>query len=342
MADDDLRLIPAGIDDDRSRALMRLIGRLGDLDLTKLLIYRVDELQEDALYLLAWQFHILGAEGWDLAETAAERRALIKRAIDLHRHTGTPWAIREAIKALGYADAEIVEGLPIALYDGEHNHSAAETYGGGVRWAMFRVLLDLGEDKGVSATRIAQLVELINVWKNARSHLVDIGFRADTADHMDVADELDTLARYVADDVYPWGRRYDGSTDHSHGVRHLHDGQLAHDGAADYHGWGERGELYDNEHTLLTTRIAMTAEDRMAVEPLHDGRYLHAGITYGADQPSVADAAMPIVLTRAIRHDGRYRHAGDLHDGETVHDATHPYWAGIFHSGPVHTPLTAI
>lgn len=341
MADDDLRLIPAGIDDDRSRALMRLIGRQGDLDLTKLLIYRVDELQEDALYLLAWQFHILGAKGWDLTETATERRTLIKRAIDLHRHAGTPWAIREAIKALGYADAEIFEGMPVALYDGGRNHSAADTYGGGVRWAMFRVQLDLGEDKGVSATRIARLVELINVWKNARSHLVDIGFRADTTDSLEVADGVDTLARYAADDDYPWGRRYDAGTDHSHGVRHLYDGQLTHFGAADYWGWGERGALYNNERTLLTTRIAMTVEDRMAVEPLHDGHYLHAGITYGEDQPSVADPAMPIVLTRAIRHDGRYRHAGDLYDGETIHDARHSHWAGILHSGPVHTPLTA-
>lgn len=342
MADDDLRLIPAGIDDARTRALMRLIGRQGDLDLTKLLIYRVDELQEDALYLLAWQFHILGVEGWDLADTPAERRALIKRAIDLHRHTGTPWAIREAIKALGYADAEIIEGLPVALYDGEQNHSAAETYGGGIRWAMFRVLLDLGEDKGVSATRIAQLVALINVWKNVRSHLVDIGFRADTSDAIDVRDEVTTAALYEADDIYPWGRRYDGSTNHAHGVRHLFDGALDHDGAADHTGWGETGELYSNRWVELTTRIAMTIEDRMAVEPLHDGRYVHAGITYGADQPSVADPAMPILLTRHQRHDGRYRHAGDIYDGATAHNGGRPYYAGIYHSGPVQTPLTAL
>ena len=342
MADDDLRLIPPGIDDARTRALMRLIGRQGDLDLTKLLIYRVDELQEDALYLLAWQFHILGVEGWDLAETAAERRALIKRAIDLHRHTGTPWAIREAIKALGYADAEIVEGLPVALYNGAQSHSAAETYGGGIRWAMFRVLLDLGEDKGVSATRIAQLVALINVWKNARSHLVDIGFRADTSDALDVRDELSAAGHHAADDTYPWGRRYDGTIDHDHGVRHFFGSALVYGGAADHTGWGETGELYSNRWVELTTHLDMTIEDRVAVEPLHDGRYVHAGITYGEDQPSVADPTMSIIVTRHLRHDGRHRHAGDIYDGETAHDGGHPYYAGVFHSGPVQTPLTVI
>ncbi len=342
MADDLVHLIPAGIDDERSRALVKLIGRLGDLDLTKLLIYRVDELQEDALHLLGWQFHIMGAEGWDLVDTPEERRALIKRAIDLHRHRGTPWAIREAIKSLGYADAEIVEGLDVALYDGDRNHSGAETYGGGTRWAMFRVLLDLGEDKGVDATRIRQLVDLIESWKNARSHLVDIGFRADTEDAIDVDDELDTLARYLGEDVYPWGRRYDGSTDHDHGVRQLHDGALRYGGAADHTGWGETGELYSNQRNELATRATMAIEDAMGIVPLHDGRYLHAGITYGHNQPSAADQAMPIIVRRHVRHDGKHRHAGDLYDGAVGHDGARSHFAGIFHQSPVITQLTAI
>lgn len=342
MADDDLRLLPAGINDERSRALLKLIGRLGDIDLTPLLVYRIDELPDDALHLLGWQFHIMGAEGWDLAETPAERRALIRRAIELHRHRGTPWSIREAIRSLGYADAEIVEGLPVALYDGERNHSGAETYGGGTRWAMFRVLLDLGEDKGVDATRIRQLVDLIEIWKNARSHLVDVGFRANTEDAIDVHDEMDALARYIGEDVYPWGRRYDGSIVHDHGVRHLHDGALLHDGAPDHTGWGETGELYANRQVTLTTGIAMSMEDRAEVIPLYDGRYLHAGITYGEGQPSAADPAMPIILTRHFRHDGKHRHAGDIYDGETDHDGGRPYFAGIYHGGPVNTQLTAL
>lgn len=342
MADDLLHLIPAGIDDERTRALVRLIGRQGDLDLTKLLIYRVDELQDDALHLLGWQFHVMGAEGWDLAGTPEERRALIKRAIELHRYTGTPWAIREAVKSLGYADAEIIEGLPVTLYDGERNHSGAESYGGGVRWAMFRVLLDLGEDKGVDATRIRQLVDLIEIWKNARSHLVDIGFRANTEDAIDVDDEMDARAVYVGEDVYPWGRLYDGSTDHDHGVRHLHDGAINHAGAADHTGWGETGELYNNKRVDLTSRVSMTIEDAMGILPLHDGRYAHDGITYGLNQPSVADQAMPIIVSRHVRHDGKYRHAGDLYDGEQRHGGARSHFTGIFHESPVITRLTAI
>ncbi|MEM1590181.1 MAG: phage tail protein I [Candidatus Bathyarchaeia archaeon] len=66
----------------------------------KLLIYpRIDSLSGEVLDLLAWQFHI---EGWELAETEGEKRALIKKAIELHRYKGTPWAVINALKACGY------------------------------------------------------------------------------------------------------------------------------------------------------------------------------------------------------------------------------------------------
>lgn len=338
---DDLRLLPAGIDDERSRALLKLIGRLDNLDLTTLLVYRIDDLPEDALHLLAWQFNIMGSDGWDLASTPEERRQLIRRALDLHRHRGTPWAIREAVKALGYADAEIVEGLPIALYDGDKTHSAVETYGGGTRWALFRVLLDLGENKGVSATQIGQLVALIERWKNARSHLVDVGFRADVEDSLEVREAVETVVRHAAEDVLPWGRRYDGSINHDHGTRHLHDGLLTYAGGEDHSGWGETGELYDSVRVMLRLGAGMAIEDRVAVAPRYDGHYLHSAITYGAGQPPVADLAMPIRVTRHILHDGRYRHAGDLYDGSIRAGGARPYYTGIFHSGPITTELTA-
>lgn len=338
---DDLRLLPAGIDDARSRALLKLIGRLDNLDLTALLVYRIDDLPEEALRLLAWQFNIMGDDGWDLASSPEERRALIRRALDLHRHRGTPWAIREAVRALGYANAEIVEGLPIALYDGDKTYSAVETYGGGTRWALFRVLLDLGETKGVDAAQITRLVALIERWKNARSHLVDIGFRAHVEDSLEPDEEIDTAVRHSAEDVLPWGRRYDGAIQHDHGTRHLHGGLLAYSGDDDHSGWGEAGERHDSQRTTLRVDVGVFAEDRVQVAPSYNGHYLHSAINYGADQPPLADLAMPIRVTRHIRHDGRYRHAGDLYDGARAHAGTRPFYTGVFHSGPVTTHLTA-
>ena len=51
--------IPPSINDSRSRALMELVARLGEIDLTPLLVYRIDSVAVEALPFLAWQFDIL-------------------------------------------------------------------------------------------------------------------------------------------------------------------------------------------------------------------------------------------------------------------------------------------
>jgi hypothetical protein len=99
--------IQPGIDDSRSRALLPLIDRLSDLDLSRLLVYRLDEdMPEDALLRqLIWQFHVTGHEGGSLAVTAQQRLDLVRRAIDLHRYRGTRWSVQEALAAIGYPGA---------------------------------------------------------------------------------------------------------------------------------------------------------------------------------------------------------------------------------------------
>src|SRR5260370_42383640 len=47
------------INDSRTQALLKLIARLADLDLTPMLVYRIDSVPLGALPFLAWQFDIL-------------------------------------------------------------------------------------------------------------------------------------------------------------------------------------------------------------------------------------------------------------------------------------------
>ena len=89
--------------------LAQLTERLTGLDMTRLLIYLVDLVEDDALPYLGEQFHIMGGEGWDFAADDAARRALIKSAIELHRYKGTPWAIKQALKKLGLERFTLVE-----------------------------------------------------------------------------------------------------------------------------------------------------------------------------------------------------------------------------------------
>ena len=63
--------IQPSINDVRSRALLELLERLDSLDLVPILVYRLDSVPDSALTLLAWQFDMLEPE-WQLAVQAGE------------------------------------------------------------------------------------------------------------------------------------------------------------------------------------------------------------------------------------------------------------------------------
>ncbi len=108
------------INDARAQALLHLIGRLRSIDLTPLLVYRIDSVPAAALPFLGWQFDLLSPLWALLAptnpqlsrsnEATVQRRALIKAAIPLHRIRGTPASIKQALTALGWFRATILEG----------------------------------------------------------------------------------------------------------------------------------------------------------------------------------------------------------------------------------------
>lgn len=293
-------------------------------------------------HLLPWLAWGLGVPSWDPNWQEKKKREVIRAAVRSHRERGTPWAVSRSLTALGYAGAEIVERLPIALYDGAINHSGAETYGGGNRWAKFRVLLDLGEDKGITDAEIGDALSAIAVWKNARSHLSDIGYRANVADEVALDEAADWAFAHAGQDILPWGRRYDGSIDHDGAARRIHDGALVHDGVADHSGWDVWGARHDSIRVTLGVGAGLGIKDAVAVAPTYDGRFRYSGITYGAGQPSVADAAMPVSLVTHRRYNGRFAHAGDHYDGAIAHDGAHPYFTGATHDGRAETRLNVI
>lgn len=134
--------------------------RFANYPLDRLLVYLIDTVDESALPFLAEQFDVLGYKGMRLAKTVEEKREIIKKAIEVKRHAGTTWAVREALRSIGYPDAIITE-----------NAGTNPDYG----WAQFRINIDVGE-KPISADNIAELVEMINIYKRYSSHLLDISY----------------------------------------------------------------------------------------------------------------------------------------------------------------------
>lgn len=162
--------------------------RFAALEVEKVLIYVIDTVDADALYWLAEQFDVLGYRGWKLAKTEADRRALIKRAVLLHRYKGTIYGIREALKSVGF-DGIIQEHIG-SQYDATFDHDGAVTYGSS-NWATFRVIFDLGNDKGISVEQTADLVALVEEYKNVRSHLLGISWTANLSDNAIPSEEFE-------------------------------------------------------------------------------------------------------------------------------------------------------
>lgn len=79
---------------------------------------QIDTATEPLLSTLAWNFSLTHEWLWRLAESLTAKRELLKIAIKLHQKKGTPWAIRNLIRALGFGEVDIVEGQGIRYRDG--------------------------------------------------------------------------------------------------------------------------------------------------------------------------------------------------------------------------------
>lgn len=184
--------------------------QLDTVDVSKVLLYMVDQVDARALPMLADQFDVLGYKGMRLAVTEPDQRNLIKKAIELHRYKGTIYAVKEAMKAVGFADAVIVE------------HVSGH-------WANFSVNL-LNAGVGITADTIASLIKMINEYKNTRSNLVVVNMDLLVEDELyfgDLAgtdfDEAYINESFESDDnlvlsnklFYDGSADYDGSNDHS-------------------------------------------------------------------------------------------------------------------------------
>lgn len=193
--------------------------QLATIDPGVLLVYMIDQVNAAALPLLAEQFDVLGFKGMRLAQTEADQRALIKKAIELHRYKGTIYGVKEAMKAVGFANAEIVE------------HVSGH-------WANFSVNL-LNAGVGITPETIANLIKMINEYKNTRSNLVLVNMNLLLEDELAFSDpfggvdpdEVEITESIETDDnlILSNNLLYDGTADH--------DGSYDHSGDSDVVEW---------------------------------------------------------------------------------------------------------
>ncbi len=264
------------IDDTRTQALLTLIARLAALDLTPLLVYRIDTAPAGALPFLAWQFDILSPL-WQLTapaavsidaltdidsltdidtlsgpitapvDPAAQQRSLIKLAIALHRSRGTPGSIKQALASLGWTDVAILEGQ--------------DTWGGvsylaNQGWAVYRVLISLAVGQGVQEDAIEPVTAAIEMFAPERSWLDSVWFTtAATSDALTIPTDgltLGGIAEYQIDSAPETG----------------------------------------TDSVTVAIIEPILSDSYGPIAPIYNSHYVHSGITYGAGEPMVADPAL--------------------------------------------------
>ncbi len=151
-------------------------ARFAHIDIFPVLINLIDMVPESALPFLADQFDVLGIKGYKYCVTEDDKRDLIKRAIELHRYKGTPYAVKQCLRVIGITDVSLLEGVSSITYNGVYNYDGAFTFGQ-IQWARFRVIINASALSLIDMDLYRKCIVLINEYKNVRSHLVDISFK---------------------------------------------------------------------------------------------------------------------------------------------------------------------
>lgn len=151
--------------------------RLAAMEIEKPLLLLIDNADPEALYWLFSQFDLLGFRGWKNVSTDEQKRAVLKQAIALKRYAGTPYGLKQALRVVGFENTVLIEHVG-DLYDGDEEHDGDTTHSSGANWANFILVLDIGMEFGINDDLTEQLTNLINEYKNARSHLNGIRWKA--------------------------------------------------------------------------------------------------------------------------------------------------------------------
>ncbi|WP_072670549.1 phage tail protein I [Vibrio injensis] len=271
--------------------------------------------------LLPWLAWSEGVDEWDSQWPEQVKRQVIASTPEIRKHRGTVWAVREALRAAGYADAELQEGMPVLTHDGSQLYDQVETYGGGARWALFKVIADIGEGKGVGGAELNRLLRLIDRAKNVRSVLREVAYRASVDDVIAAQDDQTVDVLQTVEEVRPWGRRYDGVISHNQATQlprapqyfdgaYRHTGELRHDGLRPYHDWDVTGERYDNQWDEMVFGLRSELDESHQVAAHYDGAASYeAVLSHGDTQPPAVDAGLLNIVLRR-RHNGRLNYAG--------------------------------
>lgn len=156
--------------DPKFLALADLSQRLGELEVEQVMTSLVDLLGDEFIPLLAEKWSVTGSDGLLMADSEGAKRELIKRAVELHRFKGTPWAIRAVLRALGMGEVEIDEGLKARAYE----HTAVQNIPQAERWAHYAIRLQ----RPITNEQALNIRQILRSFAPARCVLAVLDYKA--------------------------------------------------------------------------------------------------------------------------------------------------------------------
>ena len=160
--------------DQRYKILADLGLRYHSVETSVLMPRLVELVVPEHLNLLAESRSILGVDGYWLAESDQMRRRLIKGAYELHRYKGTPWAIREIVRRLGFGEITLIEGMGNKTHNGGISRDGRYAHGHSDRWAHYRIILKIP----ITNDQAALLRKTLKYFAPARCVLAALDYQA--------------------------------------------------------------------------------------------------------------------------------------------------------------------
>lgn len=113
------------------------LGNQLDLSAKRQIMTSLVELLDDKwIELLAEKWSVTDYDGLFVADNHQSKRQLIRNAVKLHRYKGTPWAIRDVLRQLGFGEIELDEGLKARNYK---SHQGVAAIPEDERWACYAI-----------------------------------------------------------------------------------------------------------------------------------------------------------------------------------------------------------
>lgn len=153
------------------RCLEQVFARIGAVPTPTRDLWNPDTCPVALLPWLAWAWAV---DVWDGDWPEATKRAVIKASIAVHKHKGTPYAVKMALSVAGYPNATIREGAGSWLLDGSRVLDGSSYLGDSSKWAWYTVQLA----QPIANNQVAQVKAILANVAPARCYLEALDFSA--------------------------------------------------------------------------------------------------------------------------------------------------------------------